>query len=191
MIPESKKTTVKSAFVESLEYLVEKSDRAGLATLRKGLGKEPGTVTEMYKYVYSRIPGQTNLFDEKIYFLIASLFALWHQGKQKLEKDFEGDFGKTFNQINKNSKSESIEKRFTAIINSHFDDLPNHLRHAVSLAKSKDVPINWSFLLEDLKWWNNDDKRVQRKWMKSFLQEEKTELSQTEGTQKEEEQDED
>ncbi|MBP6927743.1 MAG: type I-E CRISPR-associated protein Cse2/CasB [Caldisericia bacterium] len=191
MIPESKKTTVKSAFVESLEYLVEKSDRAGLATLRKGLGKEPGTVTEMYKYVYSRIPGQTNLFDEKIYFLIASLFALWHQGKQKLEKDFEGDFGKTFNQINKNSKSESIEKRFTAIINSHFDDLPNHLRHAVSLAKSKDVPINWSFLLEDLKWWNNDGKRVQRKWMKSFLQEEKKELPQAEGTQKEEEQNED
>ncbi|OQB75035.1 MAG: CRISPR-associated protein Cse2 (CRISPR_cse2) [bacterium ADurb.Bin132] len=191
MIPESKKITAKSAFVESLEYLVEKSDRAGLATLRKGLGKEPGTVTEMYKYVYSRIPGQTNLFDEKIYFLTASLFALWYQGKQDLVKDFEGDLGKTFNQINKNSKSESIEKRFTAIINSHFDDLPNHLRHAVSLAKSKDVPVNWSFLLEDLKWWNNDDKRVQKKWMKSFLQEERTELSQTKGTQKEEEQNED
>ncbi|HNW31406.1 MAG TPA: type I-E CRISPR-associated protein Cse2/CasB [Caldisericia bacterium] len=191
MIPESKKITAKSAFVESLEYLVEKSDRAGLATLRKGLGKEPGTVTEMYKYVYSRIPGQTNLFDEKIYFLTASLFALWHQGKQKLEKDFEGDFGKTFRQISKNSESESIKERFTAIINSHFDDLPNHLRHAVSLAKSKDVPVNWSFLLEDLKWWNNDDKRVQKKWMKSFLQEERTELSQTKGTQKEEEQNED
>lgn len=191
MMSESKKVTEKSAFAKSLEDLVKKGDRAGLATLRKGLGKEPGTVTEMYKYVYSRIPGQTNLFDEKIYFLIASLFALWHQGKQKLEKDFEGDFGKTFRQISKNSESESIKERFTAIINSHFDDLPNHLRHAVSLAKSKDVAINWSFLLEDLKWWNNDDKRVQRKWMKSFLQEEKTELSQTEGTQKEEEQDED
>ncbi|MBP6929080.1 MAG: type I-E CRISPR-associated protein Cse2/CasB [Caldisericia bacterium] len=191
MMSESKKVTEKSAFAKSLEDLVKKGDRAGLATLRKGLGKEPGTVTEMYKYVYSRIPGQTSPFDEKIYFLTASLFALWHQGKQKLEKDFEGDFGKTFRQISKNSESESIKERFTAIINSHFDDLPNHLRHAVSLAKSKDVAINWSFLLEDLKWWNNDDKRVQRKWMKSFLQEEKTELSQTEGTQKEEEQDED
>lgn len=187
----NKKIHEKPAFVESLEDLVKKGDRAGLATLRKGLGKEPGTVTEMYKYVYSRIPGQTNLFNEKIYFLTASLFALWHQGKQKLEKDFEGDFGKTFRQISKNSESESIKERFTAIINSHFDDLPNHLRHAVSLAKSKDVAINWSFLLEDLKWWNNDDKRVQRKWMKSFLQEEKKELPQAEGTQKEEEQNED
>jgi len=191
MIPESKKITAKSAFVESLEDLVKKGDRAGLATLRKGLGKEPGTVTEMYKYVYSRIPGQTNPFDEKIYFLTASLFALWHQGKQKLEGDFEGDLGKTFRQVNKKMESESIKERFTAIINSHFDDLFNHLRHAVSLAKSKDVPVNWSFLLEDLKWWNNDDKRVQKKWMKSFLQEERTELSQTKGTQKEEEQNED
>ncbi|HUN19574.1 MAG TPA: type I-E CRISPR-associated protein Cse2/CasB [Caldisericia bacterium] len=187
----NKKIHEKPAFVKSLEDLVKKGDRAGLATLRKGLGKEPGTVTEMYKYVYSRIPGQTNLFDEKIYFLTASLFALWHQGKQRLEEDFEGDLGKTFRQISKKMESESIKERFTAIINSHFDDLPNHLRHAVSLAKSKDVPVNWSFLLEDLKWWNNDDKRVQKKWMKSFLQEERTELSQTKGTQKEEEQNED
>src|SRR5690242_10106207 len=49
-----------------------------LAALRRGLGKSPGTVAEMYPYVVQYLPQQASRRVEDAYFLIASLFA-WHQ----------------------------------------------------------------------------------------------------------------
>lgn len=39
------------AFVDALNRLVAREDRAALAALRRGLGKPPGTVAEMYPLV--------------------------------------------------------------------------------------------------------------------------------------------
>ena len=61
-------------------------------------------------------------------------------------------------------RSESLEKRFIALLNCHRDDLPNHLRQAVSLLKSKDVPINWHRLLRDILSWDHETRFVQQQW---------------------------
>ena len=63
---------------------------------------------------------------------------------------------------------ESVDRRFTVLLGANREDLPQHLRHAVSLLKSKDVPVDWARLLDDLKWWDDDDRRVQRRWAKAF-----------------------
>jgi CRISPR system Cascade subunit CasB len=62
----------------------------------------------------------------------------------------------------------SLETKFTALLKSHRDDLPVHLRHAVGLLKSKGVAVDWERLWRDLRWWDREDGRVQRGWAKSF-----------------------
>jgi CRISPR system Cascade subunit CasB len=66
--------------------------------------------------------------------------------------------------------SESLEKRFVALLNCHRDDLPNHLRQAVSLLKSEDVSINWRRLLKDILSWDHETRFVQQQWAREFWQ---------------------
>lgn len=166
----------KHFFVVFLEKLQSEGDKGAMATLRKGLGKPPGEVTQMYKYVYSGLGQDLSKYNEKVYFLVASLFALWYRGRQGLSQNFDGNLGKTYKHIFKATSADSTIKHFESLINSHIDDLPNHLRHAVSLASSKNIRIDWSQLLNDLKRWSFDDKPAQKEWMKSFILDEKNEL---------------
>ena len=66
--------------------------------------------------------------------------------------------------------NESLEKRFIGLLNCHRDDLPNHLRQAVSLLKSKDVQINWRRLLKDILSWDHEARFVQQQWAREFWQ---------------------
>lgn len=63
---------------------------------------------------------------------------------------------------------DALERRFTALLAAHPDDLPDYLRQAVSFLKSKDVPINWNQLIWDLQKWNDEDRRIQKEWARSF-----------------------
>ena len=66
---------------------------------------------------------------------------------------------------------DALERRFTALLAAHPDDLPDYLRQAVSFLKSKDVPINWNQLLWDLQDWDKrEDPKysVQKKWARAF-----------------------
>ena len=63
---------------------------------------------------------------------------------------------------------ESLEKRFVALLKSDRDDLFDHLRHAVSLARGHEVPINWRTLLRDMQYWRSSDRWVQRQWARAF-----------------------
>lgn len=163
----------KHFFIKYLEKLQSDGDRGAMATLRKGLGKPPGEVTQMYKYVYVGIGQNGKIQEENGYFLVASLFALWYRGRQGLSQDFDGNFGKTCKYVFKETATDSTVKHFESLIDSHIDDLPNRLRHAVSLASSKNVGVNWSQLLIDLEQWGEDSKSVQKEWMKAFILDEK------------------
>lgn len=155
------------AFIGYLHSLRDKEDRGPLAALRRGLGKAPGTVPETYPFVIPRTPEGTTRWEEDIYFIIASLFA------HHPSADGQGDMGSVFLKLHQESQSESIEGRFVALLRCHKDDLPDHLRHAVSIAKSHDVPINWAELFTDLRQWNRSDKKTQRKWANSYWKNER------------------
>jgi CRISPR system Cascade subunit CasB len=95
-------------------------------------------------------------------YIVGSLFAL-HP-----EPGGNGNMGTAFAMVRE--RNESLEKRFVALLNCHRDDLPNHLRQAVSLLKSKDVPINWRQLLKDILSWDHEDRFVQQQWAREFWQ---------------------
>jgi CRISPR system Cascade subunit CasB len=66
------------------------------------------------------------------------------------------------------TSSEGAEHRFTALLGAHREELEHHLRSAVSLLKSHDVPVDWEQLLRDIRWWGGAARRVERSWASAY-----------------------
>jgi len=153
-------------FITYLETLAE--DRAALAALRRGLGQRPGTAPEMYPYVVRLLPKEAypNSWIEQSYYLIAALYALHPQST------VTGNLGNHFaNTLDPNPDlNAATERRFTALLTAHMDDLPFYLRHAISFLKAKEQAINWHQLMWDVRDWGHPDRqnRVQKQWATQF-----------------------
>jgi CRISPR system Cascade subunit CasB len=155
-------------FIAELERLIgdhsNRRESGKLASLRRGLTEHPG---ERDVWVYAHLHGAAPEQEEQAA-LVASLFALWHQGGRAHTKRPPASVGASFGRLRAVAGSESVEKRFAALIDSHPDDLPARLRHAVTLLRSKDIPINWEQCLRDLLWWGAEKRPVQRSWARDF-----------------------
>lgn len=151
-------------FIRYLQKLADGQERGALASLRRGLGQPPGTVADMYRYVEPFLGQERSAgYKESAYYLVAALFALHPKPTEK------GNMGTHMRACDPDSKnSDALERRFTALLAAHPDDLPDYLRQAVSFLKSKDVPINWNQLIWDLQKLNDEDRRIQKKWARSF-----------------------
>jgi CRISPR system Cascade subunit CasB len=160
------------AFVAFLDSLVRNNDRATLAALRRARGRSP-TAIEAYQYVMPRVAEDTDGFErereEEIYLLVAGLFA-FHQLPWPADYSQKGytNFGASMARLASATESAGVERRMTALLACSFDDLPEHLRHAVSLLKSKQIPVDWMRLIGDLRRWNSEDRTVQREWARAF-----------------------
>ena len=154
--------TFDEKFISYLEKFVRDENRAALAHLRRGLGKE--NAAEMFPYI-SGWTANISRRDENAFFLIASIIGLYPTNSWKSDEK-HNNLGKSLSFLKE--ESDSIEKRFVALLNSDEEDLPNHLRQIISLLKSKEAPINWYLLLKDIKSWLHEDRFVQRNWAKGF-----------------------
>jgi len=152
----------KQPFVSHLERLRDADDRAALAALRRGLGKPPGAAVEMHRYVVPWLGEQERPWRDAVHYLVASLFGLHSQ------PGGAGSMGTAMARVSASTGAESTERRFIALLNCHGDDLPRHLRQAVSLARAHNVPIDWHRLLQDLMGWNHSSRYVQRRWARDY-----------------------
>jgi len=158
---EKPKRDYKKDFREFIDYLkdfVESDNRAALATLRRGLGKDVATSTEMYQYIFPKLRYAR---DEKSFFLLASLF-----GSYPKARNTDGNIGASLAKIK--NESGSIEKRFVALLNAREEVLHEHLRQIVALLKAKETPINWFELLRGIKFWSDPNRFIQKSWARSF-----------------------
>jgi len=153
-------------FTKYLQGLSE--NRAALAHLRRGLGKPQGTI-DMLPYVAPFLPVDRREYPA--YFLAASLFALH---TLFTEQNYH-DIGRIFRLLGERSSAkeatQSLQRRFTALLDANNEDIAHHLRQVISQAKSAKPPIaiNYSQLLLDLIGWDNPSKQVQKRWAKSFF----------------------
>ncbi len=164
-------------FVEHLQGLKHREDRGSLAALRRGLGKAPGTVLSMAPFVEGWVGGLKE-WDRSRFYLVAALFASYPcENRTGPRTPRRANFGAVLAGIvsayvrdgtSPRDAQKRVERRFTALLNAHAEDLPRHLRHAVSLAKSENVPIDYVTLLEDLRYWDSDKRWVQQRWAASF-----------------------
>ena len=148
-------------FVTYLEG--RREDRGALAALRRGLGRPPGTVATMYPYLVPWFGEDTPPWQESAFYLVAGLFA-YHPD--------EGGKGNVGAHMRASVASEgdlpAIERRFTALLAAHPDDLDTYLRQAIGFLKSRNVPVNWHQLLFDVLAWSYPDRRVQKQWARAF-----------------------
>ena len=148
-------------FITYLESL--RDDRGALAALRRGLGQPPGTVADTYRYVVRWLPDGAPPWQEAAYYGVSALFA-YHPAAGG-----SGNVGSHFRRAcDPGGDDTAIERRFTALLAAHPDDLDVYLRQAVSFLKSKDVPVNWHQLLSDVQGWGYETRSVQKRWAQAF-----------------------
>lgn len=158
-------SNLEERFVNRLKELAEGDERGALASLRRGLGQLPGTVADMYRYVEPFLGQERSGLKESAFYLVGALFALHPKSTEF------GDMGAHLAKTRSEGGEDALERRFTALLASHPDDLPDYLRQAISFLKSKEEPVNWNQLLWDLQNWDKrDDPKysVQKKWARSF-----------------------
>ncbi len=156
-------------FIEHLQALRERGDRGALASLPRALGKEPGAAPEAYPIVMPYVPEHTSERVERIYFLVGSLFALHPKSWIRVEGESSArDFGASMRILAERRPGGGVERRFGALLACGESELAEHMRHAVALLKSEEVPIYWLNLLSDLRQWNYERRPVQRRWARSF-----------------------
>ncbi|MGE3801163.1 MAG: type I-E CRISPR-associated protein Cse2/CasB [Candidatus Kapaibacterium sp.] len=151
-------------FIDRLLKLKKDDNRAALAILRRGL-VDFGSDFSIYSVVGNALPKEASQFDIDKYLLTACLFA-------SPPSDTEGDASVGTAARNLRAKlsvgQESLDKRFSALLNSEDEDLPTRLRQMISLFKSKEVPLNYATLLSDLLKWRTDSRYVQKRWAKDY-----------------------
>jgi len=169
------------AFVTFLEGLRDAENRGALAALRRGLGRPPGSALCMAPYVEWLSPEP---WERTRYYLVAALFGDHPDPRPERTTghtpvkdrpnigDVMAEVVRIYRRESRDGDEESarkrVEPRFVALLRTHPDDLPRHLRHAVSLAKSKDVPVDYRRLLRDLRYWTSEDRWVQLQWAANF-----------------------
>ncbi len=157
-----------SPFIDYLINLKENEQRGALAALRRGLQHELGKCVEMYPYMIPWLKNVKGRWNKNMHYLIASLFA-YHPSSGN-----SGNMGDVFHQIFLNQgKSKSIEQRFITLLRCNPEDLDFHMRQAISLAKSANIPIDWQRLFYDLKRWPYESSfPPYESWAQSFWKEE-------------------
>jgi len=157
-------SSLEERFIDRLQKLADGQERGALASLRRGLGQPPGTVADMYRYVEPFLgeQGSGARFKESAFYLVAALFALHPKSTD------EGNMGTHLAKTRTDSGADALERRFTALLAAHPDDLSEYLRQSISFLKSKDIPVNWNELLRDLQNWGHEDRFIQKKWARSF-----------------------
>jgi len=174
----------------------DRTNRAALAALRRGLGQEPGLVPEMFSYV--RELARVRQEKEGDAFLVASLFGLhpldWvsaegdrDRRREPWTQNFGNSLARLVAKLQDNQRSgpaepderaapsstrpspqPGVERRFMALLAADREDIGHHLRSLMGLLRQHDVPVNWLQLLRDLGRWPQPERDVQRRWARSF-----------------------
>ncbi len=137
-----------------------REDRAALATLKRSLAFPPGAYPRAFPLV-EPWAGTLPEARRRAFYLVAGLFA--HHQRHAPGRSLP----QALSLLRHSPRgSESLEKRFLALLEAGEDELPVHLRRMVFLLR--EVPFDWKALLRDLVYWWRDDRAVQLRWARDF-----------------------
>lgn len=142
-------------FVQRLYELAARKDRAALAELRRSLANPLAALP----YVVPFLRREATRGEEDMLVIVAGLFSLHPVG---------GSLSLARAMRICAEASNSVSIRFQALLDSDADDLPTHLRHAVTLVRTKYLTIDYDDLLRTVRSWSGEDKPRQRRWAREF-----------------------
>ncbi|WP_019536647.1 type I-E CRISPR-associated protein Cse2/CasB [Paenibacillus ginsengihumi] len=133
---------------------------ATLAKLRRGVGKEPGSLPELWEVTLDGMPeslqgnDEQPSFGERAAHTALTLFALHQQGKKEKWMSESGATlgGAMREMIRRNSERETaITRRFLAAVTADsYEELVWHLRGLVQLLRAEDIKLDYPLLAKEL-----------------------------------------
>ena len=157
-----------SAFADRFVDHLQRLDRAALAVLRRSLAHPLGSHAPAFPFVEAFVPGEhPDDARRRALYLAAGLYALnpRHRGGEPL--------GRAIAQQMRDRGSESLEKRFIALLGADAQSLPTLLRHAVQLLAADERGFDFAALLDDLSALLDERPserrdRVRQRWARDF-----------------------
>jgi len=147
-------------FVTKKVKLLDKAgpwQTAMLAKLRRGIGKEPGELPELWEVTLDSLPGELLSArgeasrGEWAVHTVLTLYALHRQGKNASMNCKGVSLGKAMAQLRTAENEESLKRRFDAVLTSKdFTEIARHARGVVQLLKAADVRLDYPKLACDL-----------------------------------------
>lgn len=183
----TEETHHEAALVDAREFIndlrdIRQNDRGRMSALKRNAGEM--LTGRGASWFYAMIRSDRRKRHREIYFLIATHFDFnRHEGR----KVIGGDFGRAMLQLANNMQRQPKEfRRFHILLDAEFDrihdvddltfpwvegggEMAFRLRQMVKLMASKDVGIDWPQLLVDLCSWSHPNRRIQKKWARSFF----------------------
>lgn len=178
------------SLVAHLQKLVTSEQKGPLAELRREAYAWPECGPNALRIIAPFFSGATTIEQDSL-LLIAVLFALHPKSTDILYFNMGNVMRQTgLNNGQGNSideKLKSTEARFMRLLGAtEHQEIATHLRYAVQIAKSADVPINWTQLYRDVRTLLSEDEtkrnNVMRQWSRSFWSPEKPDKSNAEIT---------
>ncbi len=139
----------------------EAAVRASLARLRRGIGKEPGSLPDLWEETLSGMPeplagaGAQPSYGEWAIHIALTLFALHQQGKDLKRKTMHQDgqrLGMAVRRLIQSPDEETrVKRRFDLVVTADSpEEISHHLRGVVQLLKASDIPLDYAALTRDL-----------------------------------------
>lgn len=184
MFDENKKSvfSVTKQILAKLNAAEDSSNvKAILAKIRRTIGKPLNETVDIWSFVFPELPedflGKSNPSAEERSILTAmQLFALHSQGADesvflKDSKPYQ-NIGYSLSFLRTKDMAESTDRRFNAMITAtDFDELIYHLRHLISILKSKktESKVDYAKLADDFYWFlKGSEENVRLKWARQY-----------------------
>src|SRR3712207_839553 len=161
-----------------------------LPILRNSIGKDIEDAIEVWPILFENLPEdflgdeKRATLEEKSIMRTLQLYALMKQGDSKILIDSNGEekyknIGYSLKVLREQQdgspdrkKGGSVDRRFNALItSSDVEELMNHLRHLLSILKSKSISayINFPKLAEDIYWYSKGkDDNIRLSWAREY-----------------------
>jgi CRISPR system Cascade subunit CasB len=145
-------------FISRLEDL----DVGDRARLKRNSGKTLAESHDVLALFYGLLPAGVPVYQEEIYFLLATLFPLADGGA-------EHDLGTSLFKARNLKNAKGLDSRMENLLDADFAQLHFRLRQTIHFLHSCRVRVNWQQLLEDLLQWDHPDRYVQQRWARSYF----------------------
>ena len=161
--------------------------RAMLAKLRRGIGKQPGELPELFEIILGDMPeefygkGDRPSYAVGAIYTALTLFALHQQGKDRPmsvsgkseNKNTGNSLGTAVGYLVKQNRERepAIKRRFDAVVTTNeFTELAHHARGLIQLLRAEDIALDYPRFAEDMFWYQFDEKRnqVRLRWGEDY-----------------------
>ncbi|MBQ7267165.1 MAG: type I-E CRISPR-associated protein Cse2/CasB [Synergistaceae bacterium] len=152
--------------------------RGMMANLRRGVGKSPGEIPELWGLIFDKMPeellGKSKASPaEWAVYTALTLYALHQQGNEKFMNVEDVSVGKAASMLVKNDDEdkERIRRRLGLVVTATSPfDLAYHLRGVIQLLSRDAIGLDYARLAKELYLMNNEEraKDIKLSWGREF-----------------------